>query len=106
MLKYSLEIRVEYVSTRIRLVMPRHRADAVRRLAWVHSWFPFPVAVGAHYWAGFQAASLRPVGESGAHLVVIGMETCASGSQSFGVPVHAEWWHSSQVPIWSASQDG
>ena len=28
--------------------------------------------------------SLRPVGQSGAHPVVIGMETCASGSQSFG----------------------
>ena len=27
--------------------------------------------------------SLRPVGQSGAHPVVIGMETCASGSQSF-----------------------
>ena len=41
--------------------------------------------------------SLRPEGQSGAHPVVIGMETCASGSQSFGVPVHAEWWHSDMV---------
>ena len=44
-------------------------------------------------------ASLRPVGESGAHLVVMVMETCASGSQSFGVPVHAEWWHSDMVSL-------
>ena len=27
------------------------------------------------------------------------METSASGSQSFGVPVHAEWWHSDMVSL-------
>ena len=32
-------------------------------------------------------------------LVVMVMETCASGSQSFGVPVHAEWWHSDMVSL-------
>ena len=40
------------------------------------------------------------MGKSGAHLVVkVVMEAYVSGSQSFGVPVHAEWWHSDMVNL-------